>query len=103
MCVRSDAPLNAQQRAALILAIGSPHDETTKHNGILNLSHPALVAARAAAVDGERERLESDFKGRRASDHERAVRSQAMLAEQPLQQYISIRVCWLNKTLSRGR
>ncbi len=32
--VRSDAPLDAAQRKALVLAIGVPHDETTKDNGI---------------------------------------------------------------------
>jgi predicted ATP-binding protein involved in virulence len=103
MYVPSDAPLSAQQRAALILAIGLPHDDTTKDNGILNLNHPKLVAARAAAVDGERERLDRDFPVRTASKGDRAVRVKAMLAEQPLQEFISIRVGWLNRTLGRGR
>jgi hypothetical protein len=103
MYVRSDAPLNDAQRNALLLAIGLPHDNNMKDNGILNLNHPALVAARAAAIDSERSRLERDYKGKTANKADRQARAHTMLGEQPLRAYVSIRVGWLFKTLGAGR
>lgn len=103
MYVRSGAPLNDAQRNALLLAIGLPHDNNTKDNGILNLNHPALVAARAAAIDSERSRLERDYKGKTASKADRQARAHTMLGEQPLRAHVSIRVGWLFKTLGAGR
>jgi uncharacterized protein (TIGR02646 family) len=101
--VRSDAPLSDAQRRVLALAVGIPHNAKTRDNGILNLNHPTLIAARAAAVESECDRLEDDYKGKTASKDDRAARAAAMLAERRLQEFVSIRVGWLTKTLSKGR
>jgi uncharacterized protein (TIGR02646 family) len=103
MYVRSDAPLSTAQRAVLALAIGAPHNGEKKNNGILNLNLPTLVAARQAALDSERDRLEHDYRGKTAGKADRAARAEAMLAKRPLLEYVSIRVCWLTRTLGEGR
>lgn len=101
--VRTDAPLNDVQRRALVLALGVPHNDTTKDNGVLNLNHPALVAARMAALDSERSRLERDYTGRTASSEERAARATELLRDQPQREFISIRICWLKRSLGKAR
>lgn len=101
--VRTDAPLNEAQRRALVLALGAPHDDVVKGNGVLNLNHPALIAARAAALDSERSRLERDCKGKTATRDERLARASALLKEQPLREFISIRVRWLERSLGKAR
>jgi hypothetical protein len=103
MYVRTDAPLNDAQRRALVRALGVPHDGTTQDNGILNLNHPSLVAARSAAVNVERKRMERDYKNKAASRADREVRAERMLGERPLQAFVSIRVGWLRGTLGRAR
>ncbi|WP_295437356.1 hypothetical protein [uncultured Thiodictyon sp.] len=102
MYVRSDAPLDATQREALELAIGVPHDKVPEDNGILNLNHPALVAARAAVIDEERTRLERRFK-KTVSRSEREAIAAERLGNYPLPEFVSIRVRWLRKTLGTGR
>ncbi len=101
--VRSDAPLNDAQRKALVLAVGVPHDSATKDNGILNLNHPALIAARSAAIDSEQMRLDRRFRNRTASRPEREVIADECLGADPLPEFVSIRVGWLCKTLGVGR
>jgi uncharacterized protein (TIGR02646 family) len=101
--VRCDAPLDAAQRKALVLAIGIPHDETTKDNGILNLNHPALRDARAAAIDAERARLDGRFRNKRATQSNREVIATEHLGANPLPEFVSIRVGWLRKALGVGR
>jgi uncharacterized protein (TIGR02646 family) len=101
--VRSDAPLDDAQRKALVLAIGVPHDNETKDNGILNLNHPALIEARRAAIDSERTRLERRFENRRASRSEREAVATERLGGDTLPEFVSIRVGWLRKTLGVGR
>lgn len=101
--VRTDAPLDDAQRRALVLALGMPHDDTLKDNGVLNLNHPALVAARVAALDSERSRLERDHKDRTASREERVTRAAELVKEQPLREFISIRVRWLERSLGKAR
>lgn len=101
--VRSDAPLDAAQRKALVLAIGVPHDETTKDNGILNLNHPALRDARAAAIDAERARLAGRFRNKRAMQSDREAIATMHLGADPLPDFVSIRVGWLRRTLGAGR
>ena len=103
MYVRSNTLLSSAQYKALTLAIGAPHNGEKKDNGILNLNHPALVAARQAALDSERIRLDRDYRGKTASKADRAARAEAMLTEQPLWEYVSIRVCWLTGTLGKWR
>lgn len=101
--VRSDAPLDDAQRKALAHAIGVPHDDTIKDNGILNLNHPALVAAWAAAIDSEKKRLQRQFRNRTASRAERGVIADERLVGHPLPEFVSIRAGWLRKTLGAGR
>ncbi len=101
--VRSDAPLNDAQRKALVLAIGVPHDNAMKDNGILNLNYPALTAARSAAIDSERTRLEGRFKNKTASRFEREAVAFNHLGADRLPEFVSIRVGWLRKTLGLGR
>lgn len=101
--VRTDAPLNDAQRRALTLALGAPHDDTTSDNGILNLNHPALVAARAAAVNSERSRLERDHKNKTATRSTRIARAKALREHQPLPEFISVRVRWLERSLGSAR
>ena len=101
--VRTDAPLDDAQRQALAFAIGDLHEDGTKDNGVLNLNHPALVAARNAALDSERTRLERDYRGKTASRPERETRATGLLADQPLKEFISIRVRWLERSLGKNR
>lgn len=101
--VRSDAPLDDTQRKALKQAIGVPHDDTTKDNGILNLNHPALIAARAAAIDSERTRLNRGFRNRTVSRSERETIADERLRGNQLPEFVSIRVVWLRKMLGTGR
>ena len=78
-------------------------DGTRMRKAILNLNHPSLVAARAAAIDSERTRIERDFKGVVASKRERDRRAFDRLREAQLQSFVSSRVCWLRKLVGRGR
>jgi uncharacterized protein (TIGR02646 family) len=101
--VRSDVALPDATRRALELAIADRPDGARTRRGILNLNHPALVAARAAALDSERTRLERDFEDRTASRDEREERATEVLAQDPLPAFVSIRIAWLRKRLGRGR
>lgn len=101
--VRSDAPLDATQRCALVLALGVPHDDEVKDNGVLNLNHPKLVAARIAALDGERTKLERQYRGRTAARDEREARKTVLLRQDPLQEFVSIRARWLDRSLGKAR
>ncbi len=103
MYVRVDAPLDDNQRRALPLAIGQVHSNTTGDNGVLNLNHPALVAARAAAVDSERSRTERDFKDKTATREDRERRAAALANTSKLPEYVSIRVGWLNRSLGKSQ
>lgn len=103
MYVRSDANIDTATRKALELAIDDCRDGGQLRKAILKLNHPALVAARAAALDIERTRLQRDFENRTASRDQRAGRADQMLGQDPLPAYVSIRVAWLRKTLGRGR
>lgn len=101
--VRTDAPLDDAQRRALILTLGTVHDDTTKDNGILNLNHPALIAARRAALDGEKRRLERDFAGRATTPEARAERANHLKEQPRLPEFVSIRIRWLDKTLGKAK
>lgn len=103
MYVRNDVVLEEATRQALQLAIDDQPDGNRMRKAILNLNHPALVAARAAAIDSEQTRLETDFEGKTATRDERAERAHSLLNKNRLPKYISIRVCWLRKTLGKGR
>lgn len=101
--VRSDAPLDGAQRKALVLALGVPHDNEVNDNGVLNLNHPKLVAARIAALDNERTKLERQHKDKTATREEREARKTALHREQPLPEFVSIRARWLERSLGKAR
>jgi uncharacterized protein (TIGR02646 family) len=100
--VRSDTNLDNRHRTALQLAIDR-EDGGHKRAAILNLNHPTLVAARAAALDSERTRLQREFEARTASRDDRDQRARALVAGDSLPQFVSIRVAWLKKMLGKGR
>ena len=101
--VRSDVALSEATRRALELAIADCPDNTCTRSAIVNLNHPALVAARAAAISNERTRLARDFKNRTASNDEREERAKEILAQNPRPAFVSVRVAWLRKKLGKGR
>ena len=104
--VRSDvAWLPASIRRALELAIAGRTDgaHAQERRGIVNLNHPALVEARAEAVDGERKRMERDFPNRTETRNDREQRASRLLSMDRFLPFVSIRVAWLRKTLGRGR
>ena len=100
--VRTDAPLSDAQRRALELAIADRAAGAAKRTAILNLNHPALREARAAAIDAERARMGRDFPNRTATTEEKAERAAAMLDESPYPPFVSIRVAWLRKELGKN-
>ena len=103
MCVRDDVPMGEATRRALELAIDDRQHGGERRRAILNLNHPTLVAARSAALDSERTRLNRDFRQRTASREERAARATQFLGQYPRPDFVSIRVAWLRKRLGRGR
>ena len=88
-------------RRALHVAIGSRHNSDRVQRGIVNLNHPALIASRKAAVDGERTRIEKKFKNKTATSDEREQRATQLLDKDQRPQFVSIRVAWLRKSLRR--
>ena len=101
--VRSDVELSETTRRALELAIADRPDEDRVRRGIVNLNHPALVEARAAAVDSERIRIEKDFENETATQDEREERATQLLRKALRPAFVSVRAAWLRKTLGRGR
>ena len=101
--VRSDVALPDATRRALQLAIADRPDGARVRRGIVNLNHPALVAARAAAIDSERTRIARDFENRTATRDQRETRATHRLGQNPRPAFVSIRVAWLRKSLGRGR
>ena len=101
--VRSDVTLSDATRRALELAIADRTDGVQVQRGIVNLNHPALVAARAAAIDSERTRIAKDFKNKTATMDEREERVTQFRRKGQLPAFVSIRVAWLRKKLGRGR
>ena len=101
--VRSDVALSDATRQALKLAIADRADCVQVRRSIVNLNHPALVAARVTAIKAEHKRLETDFKNRTATRDEREVRATRLLDKIQRPQFVSIRVAWLRTRLGRGR
>ena len=101
--VRSDVALSDSTRQALELVIADRCDGAHVRRTIVNLNHPALVAARVTAIKVERKRLETDFKNRTATRDDREVRATRLLDEVERPQFVSIRVAWLRKRIGRGR
>ena len=90
-------------RRALELAIANRPDSAGVRRGILNLNHPALVAARAAAVDSERTRVAKRLENEPATRDEHEQLATQILDMDQRPQFVSIRVAWLRKTVGRGR
>ena len=101
--VRSDVELPDTTRRALELAIADRSDGDRLRRGIVNLNHPALIEARAAAVDSERIRIEKDFENETATQDQREERATQLLGKALRPAFVSIRVAWLQKRLGRGR
>ena len=101
--VRSDVALSDATRRALELAIEDRPDGAQVRHSIVNLNHPALIAARAAAVDAERTRMERGFKKRTATGNEREERATELLGKDRRPKFVSIRITWLRNKLGRGR
>jgi hypothetical protein len=101
--VRTNVNINDSVRRGLALAMDpQPHANGVRPS-ILNLNHRVLVAARIAAIDGERERIAKRFVGRHAPKPEREQRASALLQMNPYLPFVSVRVAWLRKTLGRGQ
>ena len=101
--IRNDANVDAATRRAIELAINDCLDGGHRRTAILNLNHPALIAARKAALYNERTKLQRDFEGRRASRDERIYRADRLLQQDAAPAYVSVRVAWLRGSLGRGR
>jgi uncharacterized protein (TIGR02646 family) len=100
--LRTDINADEHVRKALAVVIGSKPGEPGYRSASLNLNHPALVEARAAAIDAEKKRIEREFAGRRATRPEREQHAAALLAKDRLPDFVSVRVAWLRKFLGRG-
>ena len=100
--VRSDVTLPDGIRQALQLAIDDRTDGDQVRRGIVKLNDPALVKARAAAVRGERRRMEQSLENGTTPDAEREARAAQLLDSRPLPEFVSIRVAWLRNTLGCG-
>jgi uncharacterized protein (TIGR02646 family) len=103
MYVRNDTGLSDATRWALELAIDNRQVRMCMQESILNLNHPALVAARAAAIDSERARMGREFKGKTATPGDRKRRADSLMREDRQPSFISIRICWLRRNVGRGR
>jgi uncharacterized protein (TIGR02646 family) len=99
--VRADAP--EAKRRALELALADQVDGKRKRKSILNLNHPALVAARSEAIRSEQERLKREFGGQTAPEIERQARAKAMLQENMYPTFVSIRVAYLTRQLGKSK
>ena len=101
--IRASVNIDDSVRRALALAIDPQLQANGFRPSILNLNHRVLVAARIAAIDGERERIAREFVGRHATRPERDQRAGALLQMNPFLPFVSVRVAWLRKTLGRGQ
>lgn len=95
--VRSDVDLPPATRRALELAIANCRDGDRVRHSIVNLNHPALVAAREEVVHGERKWM----KGR--DQDQREGRATSLLDQDRRPQFVSIRIASLRGTLGRGQ
>lgn len=103
MYVRSQAPLTTEQRRALELAVTYWDDEGQQQHSILNLNHPALVAARKAVIDSERSRIEREYPNRRAPEAARRARAANLLQGPKYLAFVGVRVALLERALGKGR
>lgn len=99
MYVRTDVTVAPQVRQALVVALddqpGPPNIRST-----LNLNHPALRAARAAAIESEEVLVEGQPPMPAAQRQQRAT---ALLSQARHNDFISARVAYLQGELGVGR
>lgn len=103
MYVRNDTGLSSSVQQSIQLAIEDQLDGQRVRSSVLNLNHPALIAARRAALDSERNRLERRFPNKTATQTDREARVQALKSVDRLEEFLSVRVCWLEKRIGKGR
>ena len=101
--VRSDVTLPEGVRQALELVIADRTDGDQVRPGIVNLNDRALVKARAAAVRGERRRMEKEVETGTATSDQREERALRLLNRGRLPEFVSIRVAWLRQRLGKRR
>lgn len=99
MYVRTDVQVAAQVRQALAIALddqpGPPSVRST-----LNLNHPALRAARAAAIEAEETIAESQPPMNAAQRQQRVA---TLLAQPRRDDFVSVRLAYLTGQLGVGR
>jgi uncharacterized protein (TIGR02646 family) len=101
--IRSDVKIDDSFRRSLALAIEPQHRAAGGRLAILNLNHRVLIAARIAAIDGERERMAREFVRRHATGRDREQRVAALLKMDPFLPFLSVRIAWLRKFPGRER
>ena len=101
--IRSDVGLKDATREAFKFAIAERPRGGRRRHGIVNLNHPALVAARAAAVDGQHMRIQREFSSRTLTRKELEEQAIQLLDRDSRPAFVSIRVAWLRRSLGRGR
>ena len=102
--VRNDVLVDEATRQALKLAIGEQplNIQSGENQSVLNLNHPALVRARKAALDAERNRMKKNFPNQHVTIEKRREQATEILRKKTLPPFVSIRVAWLRKTLGKG-
>lgn len=101
--VRTDTGLSEPLRRSLRLALEDQQDGNVLKASILNLNSPGLVAARAAAIDQERFKLNREFPEQTAPQMERARAALKLNREQVKEPFVSVRIAWLNRQLGKGK
>lgn len=103
--VKQGVNLTAAQRRALELAIDDRDDQGILRKSILGLNHPDLVAARKAALDRERSRIQKLFPGKHADPAAPELRSraQSLIAASRRESFVSIRLAWLEGHIGKAR
>lgn len=96
ICIRNDVKIDDSFRRSLALAIEPQRGPTGQRKSFLNLNHRVLIAARIAAIDGERERTTKEF-GRHPTDPDRERRVTALLTMDPFPPFLSVRIAWLRR------
>lgn len=101
--VKKNASLTESQRRALELAIDAREDCGRKRGSLLGLNSPALIKARKQAIDCERHRLKTAFGEKDVGDEDRQAVADKLLAQSPLESFVSVRVAWWTRRLGKDR
>ncbi|MYA17233.1 MAG: hypothetical protein F4089_04060 [Gammaproteobacteria bacterium] len=100
--VRSDVAFCESTRQALERGLLGAQDGHRVRRQNVNLNHPALIKARAAAIHGELKRMENSIDNGTASADEREEQATLLLERNARPPFVSIRVAWLRDTLGIG-